>query len=396
MFVSDCRGSILKIIGWWRINSNLTNTAVCSAVLLAHCPAHVLAQSYSAGLQAAARQENAIQTGLVFMKVQQHHPKVPEQETLRRSKNPHAVERQLQLEKSWPEFKTVQYTIRFDHQHDVLLVQSTSDQSPVSEKIRFTAREVRSTTEFRNPRLTSSVESTVRRAKWLPPWPHSLWLGRFWEQQLKLMRDGHYMPPRQLTEMPATGLTLLLFPGGSHEHRYMKLWLDYKQGFTPVKLQFIEKGNNRLQQERLISWKMYDGRIWYPQEMVETIFRYDDHGQRKILLQTTSHVERASFNIPTSEKDLAFGDFPYGCHVQDNRFQPPLAYYQGDKQFTDEELLDTVAKGQRVPNYARITRTQSSRFPFIVFPLAFSLLIISVMIVRKMNRKTFEGGDVKI
>ncbi|GBC98326.1 hypothetical protein HRbin17_00828 [bacterium HR17] len=198
-------------------------------------------------------------------------------------------------------------------------------------------------------------------------WEKKLLRGRFWD----FFRKEDLL--RSKAKLKGNYIILLLPPG----KRYREIiWLDQKK-YLPVKLQVINRDTNKVELQGEIFYQMYQ-EIWYPKQVV-------------YLGRATYIVKKVDLNIQLTDKDFRIDDIPVGAFVQDNRFNPPLVYRQGYRQFTDEELFQ-MAKNRELledPKWMgyEMPTGKATLLGYLIAGIGLLLTVISIYMARRVYRK---------
>jgi hypothetical protein len=159
-------------------------------------------------------------------------------------------------------------------------------------------------------------------------WELHLLRGRFWE----CMAKSSILQLSKLTDNYAIILSRKI----DNPKVYSEIKVDLQNSYKPVN---IKTFNERKQMvlEAQISYRQEQGFL-YPSKLLVKVYGYPS-GRKSLLYQDIYEVEKIELNTSLTDKIFELYDIPVGAFVQDNRFNPPLVYIQGHRQFTDEELF---------------------------------------------------------
>lgn len=199
-------------------------------------------------------------------------------------------------------------------------------------------------------------------------WEKKLLRGRFFDSFFK--KEDLFKAKAKLTDN-----YIILFPPEKEKYKEI-IWLD-RQKYVPIKFQVVRKDINKVELKGEISYQMQQG-IWYPKQIIY-------HGMAKYI------IKKADLNIQLTDKDFEIGDIPPGAFVQDNRFNPPLVYRQGYRQFTDEELFQ-MAKNRELLNDPKwmgyeMPTGKATLLGYLIAGIGLLLTVISIYMARRVYRK---------
>jgi hypothetical protein len=223
---------------------------------------------------------------------------------------------------------------------------------------------------------------------WPPHWPYDMLMSSVW---LRLVADSKATPAniKLIDNDKRSGQIILMDSSGPQSVYNQKIWIDTKNGYTLTRMEGYDKKTGRLVQERTCSYKVYQGKYWYPDHLTETSYRYKADGARYINSRGTLQVQTADLNVDIPEKELGFDDIPFGAVVHDERFDPTLDYRQGDTQYTDEELFKArndkskLRDMQSIPSKPQ-TRPAVTSIPIIIGGL--SVFTLSIVMARRSRQ----------
>jgi len=216
--------------------------------------------------------------------------------------------------------------------------------------------------------------------RWTLGWEFHLLRGRFWE----CMAKSSNFELGKLTESYAIVLSRQI----NNPKVYSEIKLDLRRGYKPVSIKTInERGQIVL--EAQISYRQYQQDFWYPAKLVVKVYGYP-LGRKVLSYQETYEIEKAEFNVPLTDKDFELGDIPVGAFVQDNRFNPPLVYIQGHRQFTDEELFQ-MARNRELLNDPKwmgyeMPTGKATWVGYLIAGIGLVLTVISLYMARRFYR----------
>lgn len=113
-----------------------------------------------------------------------------------------------------------------------------------------------------------------------------------------------------------------------------KVWIDSTH-FVPLKIEF--HNDQRCTGAGLFQYQQYSDGLWYPAK-IERITYVDLNRPRCIRRVVSEVTMKVELNVKIDPREFEF-NLPIATSVQDNRFQPPLIYRQGTKQFGEQELF---------------------------------------------------------
>lgn len=194
------------------------------------------------------------------------------------------------------------------------------------------------------PNGTKFVE--VHSPIWPPEGPLDLWR---MPDAGNIVRGitHHFLTPHLLEDNAITGEAVILLDPGARSNYHQKIWVATHDHYAITRTQMIDKGGF-VQIDSTTTYQMQPNGIYYPHIVTDSYFYEDKQHQPIEYEHDTATLQKVVFNTPLSEKDLLF-DLPKGARVNDFRFKPPLAYNQGDKQLTDQELF----LGSKDPHFLR-------------------------------------------
>jgi len=220
--------------------------------------------------------------------------------------------------------------------------------------------------------------------KYLGGWEMELLRGRFWE----LKKDDSKAVAKLIDN------SIVIFsPGGKNDDCDEMIWIDSQNDYLIKKLQVFQKNTNKLELQSEIFYKKYNinnTSIWYPNKIFTS--RYVNFQGHLILQRKELYIiKRADLNISLKNEDFDIGDIPVGAIVQDNRFDPPLVYRQGYRQFTDKELFQ-MAKNRELLKDSKwmgyeVPVGQSSLLGYIIAGIGLILTVISIYMARRTRHK---------
>lgn len=227
------------------------------------------------------------------------------------------------------------------------------------------------------PKISMMIYYSLGKLQVFRDYPSSYHEG--WEKKLLRGRFWDFFKKEDLfkAKVKFIGNYIILFPSEERRYRYREIiWLD-RQKYLPIKFQVIRKDTNKVELKAEIFYQIQQG-IWYPKQIV--------YFERAKYI-----VKRVDLNIKLIDKDFEIGDIPTGAFVQDNRFNPPLVYRQGYRQFTDEELFQ-MAKNRELlhdPKWMgyEMPTGRATLLGYLIAGIGLLLTVISIYMARRVYRK---------
>ena len=285
-----------------------------------------------------AQSESRVQTGVVSLITIRQPVGLSANNLKKVVKNPQQLQKVLDVASNIPLREKRQSRLVFDNSRNELLEKGTGDGQIGAYKDFFTQKVSEVYEATPHSKFAVKEEVTVNAPRWPPNWPYNLLRGRFWEPRLDAVtRDNRNLT--LLSKNPHTGEVVLKFSGGRGHPLDEVIWMNLLQGYSMCHSQTIHPQTGRVYNDTMVTYKLYGKDIWYPAEIIDARYVYDSHGTRYLVRRETTTVAEAHLNEGTPAGEMQFGPIPEGAAVQDNRFQKPLAYRQGAKQFNDRELF---------------------------------------------------------
>jgi len=292
--------------------------------------------------------------------------------------NPEILRSQIEVNKSIPSHIVEECEIFFDHGKKLLLIERKLNTNISICKVLYTPKFVRTYVKLRM-KSPHKVQIITNKPTSLLYWPLELLVGTFFSSEWRAARKGGKI--EIITYNPST--KELLIKG------WRRYWINLKHGYMVTRLQtFDPKG--RLNLDSFVSYFRSQD-FWYPKKIYEIYYVYDKKGRRYISRFEVTEIKKARLNIEIPEKKFTI-KFPYGAFVQDNRFDPPLVFIQGRKQFTDEELFQ-ISKNRELihkPEWGWFSYPSASFGGYALAIIGFILALLSTY----MKRKNFKPKRV--
>ncbi len=332
----------------------------------------------------AQQYELCIKSGRVVLhKITLNKPS-SESELRRIFKNdPKMLQIELEIAKQLPSREIENEKLLFDNEQNKLLRENFRDNDKVYHRVLFTPK----VSKIMIKQAKGETNIFTEKPQWPPYGLYELWLARFWSRRLAAIKSRGAIP-KLVNYDPNTGIAIIQINYPDNQ-TVEKIWINTLQGHIMSRLQFFSQrtGKPILAEEERAFYKRYDNNIWYPWKHVH--IRYNAEGKR-LLWQTTSIVKDVQLNITLSDKDFEFGDVPPGAFVQDNRFNPPLVYIQGHRQFTDEELFK-MARNRELLNDPKwmgyeMPLGRATLLGYLIAGLGLVLTVVSLYMARRFYR----------
>lgn len=221
----------------------------------------------------------------------------------------------------------------------------------------------------------------VRKPQWPPPFPQNLWRFRIVAGRLRVVNNG--IVQATLTGKTNSSGNLIISIKGDKADIDQIISCDIQKGSLFSNIKLYDKKSGILTEDTYISYKIYKGGLIYLDSVIDKWYIKDATGKTILAHINTTQVIDAKLNVQLTPKDMAFGDYPEGATVQDNRFAKPIAYMQGKKQFTDEELFAALKNPDLLrSDYGSTSVNRPSQIPYFVLPMSLLLIVIALGVAR--------------
>ena len=307
-------------------------------------------------------------------------------------KNPKLLKTEIDIAKHLPPPSTRLVQLTYDKNQGKMVLfglgsnsgyRVAADQSSV--KILNTSSEDKKATQ----------EVSVRKSMTLLDPEYTDWMARDWSDWTLSVAKGN-IAPQLISYDENSGIAVLQLKGIRKEllQADQKIWVNTHQNYSVIRHEYSERGTGKILSEKALSYASYPNNIWFPNEVMERDFAYDQHGKQYVTHEDHAHADKVELNIALTEAELSFGDIPMGSRVQDNRFSRPIVYIQDSKQWSEKELFSLTDRPGTGPillptlvTSIKTTQQKVTRTNYVVFFIGFSLFTAAIFGTRKLRSR---------
>jgi len=158
-----------------------------------------------------------------------------------------------------------------------------------------------------------------------------------------------------------------------------KVWIDSER-FVPLKTEFYYN-DQRCAGAGFYQYQQHSDGLWYPAKIEQVTYVVLDR-PRWIRRMTSEVINRVELNVNIDPQEFEY-NIPLGANVQDNRFQKPLVYRQGTKQFSDRELFALHKNPDLAGQYEPQNRNRLGLTGYIFFGVGILLVTLAIFYSRR-------------
>lgn len=338
------------------MNHSLVTGAIAASIAVFVLSIGVLPQQDAAGLlQRALQKERQVDTVEVQLRVEVKHFRYAPEQMRQWGFSEDLIHQATKEMGSLPEKEATRLRLRFDNRNK--LFEGVEERLQVDCCGETTAdwRTLRSRSLTNNKAVVNYQEAQSKRGdvrkelrRSAVRWPPLVWLSEIWRYRI-----WHSHLPKTIDNtVEASALKIEPLPGGRQEYaiKFGKVLIvaQHSQGgFLLRRYTAVDEVSGYPEYEEVIAYRQTKEGLPYPAYVTETRYLVPPKEYLKSLripkktpvMMVAYTVEGVQLNPVFDKQTFEEGDIPRGTFVQDDRFEPPLIYTQGSRQFSEKDLL---------------------------------------------------------
>lgn len=396
------------------MNRSLATGVVSASIAVFVLSIGVLSQQDAAGLlERALQKERQVDTVEVQLRVEVNHFRYAPEQMRQWGFSEDLIHQAKKEMGSLPEKEVVRLRLRFDNRNKLFegvqerpqmdcCGESTADWKVLRTRSLVNNKAVVNYQETQSKRGDVRKDLSRSAVRWPPlGWLSEIWRYRIWHSHLPGTIDNMHseISPEKpsLSNFFRRSLKIEPIPKGRQEYaikfgNVLIVAQHSQDGFLLRRYTAVDEVSGYPEYEQVIAYRQTEEGLPYPAHVVETQYLVPPKEYLKDLrIPKKTPVRMAAYTVEGVQLNPVFdkqtfeeGDIPRGTFVQDDRFEPPLVYTQGSRQFSEKDLLRMAQNRELLQDADWMGyRPRPARSTYVYFAIGLALAGIALWLLSR-------------